>query len=110
MEINTDKKSNAVIVSTKGVLDADTAPVLEKCFKGQIAEGENKIIANFKDLDYISSAGLRVLMATAKDLKASNGELLFVNISGSVEKVFKISGFFSAFKIFDTEDEALNQI
>ncbi len=110
MEIKTVKKSNAVIISVKGFLDADTAPDLEKCFKDQIADGENKIIVNFRDLDYISSAGLRVLMASAKKLKTLKGELLFVDISGSVEKVFKLSGFYSAFKIFEIEDEALSQI
>ena len=110
MEINTVKKSNAVIISAKGNLDGDTAPEFEECFKGQIADGENTIIVNFRDLDYLSSAGLRVIMATAKNLRTLKGELLFVDISGSVEKVFRISGFYSVFKIFKTEDEALQQI
>ena len=110
MDIYTEKKGNAVVVRIKGKVDADTAPSLEECFTNQIAQNENKIIVNLEGLDYISSAGLRVVLAAAKNLKALHGELLFVGLKGSVEKVFKISGFYSAFKIFDTEETALAQL
>jgi len=110
MYIDTEKKENAVVVRIKGKVDADTATSLEECFTHQIAQNENKIIVNLEGLDYISSAGLRVVLAAAKNLKALHGELLFVGLKGSVEKVFKISGFYSAFKIFDTEETALAQL
>jgi anti-anti-sigma factor len=110
MEIATRKESGAAVVSVKGRIDAVTAPEFEKGLLALMAGGDSTLVLNFNGLEYISSAGLRSILSTAKQLKAKDGKMLFAGLQGPVKDVFKISGFGSIFKIFDTEEEALRQI
>lgn len=110
MEITTRKEGSSVVVSVKGRIDAVTAPEFEKGLLALMAGGDSTLILNFSGLEYISSAGLRSILATAKQLKAKEGKMLFASLQGPVKDVFKISGFGSIFKIYDTEEEALRQV
>jgi anti-anti-sigma factor len=107
MEIQTAKEKNTVVVSVKGKIDAVTAPEFEKALSTLIAQGENIFLFNFSGLEYISSAGLRSILATAKQLKPKGGNILFSGLKGPVKDVFKISGFGTIFKIFETREDAL---
>jgi anti-anti-sigma factor len=107
MEIQTAKEKDAVVVSVQGKIDAVTAPEFEKAVSNLIAQGENFFLFNFSGLDYISSAGLRSLLSTAKQLKPKGGNILFYGLKGPVKDVFKISGFGAIFKIFETREDAL---
>ena len=75
-----------------------------------MAGGDYTLVINLTGLEYISSAGLRSILSTAKQLKAKDGKMLFTGLQGPVKDVFKISGFGSIFKTFETEEEALRQI
>ncbi len=110
MEVTTRKEGRAVVVSVKGRIDAVTAPDFEKGLMALMADGDCIQILNFGGLEYISSAGLRSILSSAKQLKAKDGKLLFADLKGPVKDVFKISGFGSIFKIYDTEEEALREI
>lgn len=110
MEIQKRKEKNTVVVGVKGRLDAMTAPDLEKELLETIAGGEKRLLMDLSGLAYISSAGLRTLLVLAKKLKAEQGEILFTGLKGPVDEVFKISGFYSIFKIFDSPEAALSQI
>ena len=110
MEVTTRKEKSAVVLSVNGRIDATNAPELEKSLSEPIESGENTLIVNMAELDYISSAGLRVILLTAKKLKAQQGDIILVGLQGAVKEVFEISGFTTIFKIFDTEESALEQI
>jgi anti-anti-sigma factor len=110
MEIQTRKERNAVLVSVRGRIDAMTAPEFEKTLSDLISKGEINFLLNFSMLEYISSAGLRSLLATAKKLKEKEGKIWLTGLKGPVEEVFKISGFTSIFKIFDSEEIALKEM
>ncbi len=110
MEIQTRKEKGTVIVSVKGRIDAVTAPDFDKNMIDLISKGEKTFVVNLGELDYISSAGLRSILALAKKLKERDGKILLAGVRGSVEEVFKISGFSSMFKIFDSEESALREI
>ena len=110
MEITTTKKNNVLLILLKGRLDALTAPDFDKKTESLLSEGEKALILNFSELEYISSAGLRSILATAKQLKANGGRILLAELKGAVKEVFEISGFYSIFQIFDTEAEALKQM
>jgi len=107
MEIQTAKEKNAMVVFVQGKMDAVTAPEFEKAISNLIAQGENFFLFNFSGLEYISSAGLRSILAAAKQLKPKGGNILFSGLKGPVKSVFKISGFGSMFKIFETQEDAL---
>jgi anti-anti-sigma factor len=110
MEINKKREKDVLIVSVKGRIDAVTAPDFEKNLMDFIGAGEKIFLLDMKQLEYISSAGLRSILAIAKVLKTKEGKLVFAGLQGPVKDVFKISGFGSIFNIFDSEAEALTKI
>jgi anti-anti-sigma factor len=110
MEIQTRKEKSALVVSVKGRMDAVTAPEFERSLSDLISKGENTFLLDFGALEYISSAGLRSILAAAKKLKERQGKIVIAGLQGPVEEVFKISGFSSIFKIFATEETALKEI
>lgn len=109
MEISSRKEKETLIVSPQGRIDANTAAEFEKSLADWIGRGEKALLLNFQGLEYISSAGLRSILVAAKQLKAQQGEVFFTGLKGSVQEVFKISGFHTLFKIFATEEEALKR-
>jgi anti-anti-sigma factor len=109
MEIATRKQGGAAVVSVTGRIDAVTAPEFEAKLAALIAAGDTVLLLDMNGLEYISSAGLRSILSTAKKLKAKEGKVLFCGLQGPVKEVFKISGFGSLFKISETEEEALRQ-
>lgn len=102
MKIDTRKEAGATVAIVTGRLDAVTAPEVESKITGLIEGGETRLAIDFEKLDYISSAGLRVLLVTAKLLKAKQGQVRFANVRGSVKEVFDISGFGSIFQMDDS--------
>jgi anti-anti-sigma factor len=107
MELVTRKEGEAIVVSVTGRIDAVTAPDFEKQLLALMNAGDCIQVLNFGGLEYISSAGLRSILSTAKQLKAKEGKMVFADLRGPVKDVFKISGFGSIFKIYDTEAEAI---
>ncbi|MEN6623265.1 MAG: STAS domain-containing protein [Smithella sp.] len=107
MEIETTKEKNKLIISVKGKIDAVTAPAFEKELSGLIEKGENNFLLDFSGLEYISSAGLRSILSTAKQLKPKGGNVIFFGLKGPVKDVFKISGFGTIFQIYETREDAL---
>jgi anti-sigma B factor antagonist len=95
------------VVRFEGNLDTNTAPEAQDHFDGLAAGGVSKILVDFEDLDYISSAGLRVLLATAKKLRGAGGNLRLCSLNETVGEVFEISGFSTIFAVFPSEAEAL---
>lgn len=104
----TIKESNGVqIVAFTGNLDTNTAPEAENQINELLAAGADKILINFEELNYISSAGLRVLLATAKKMMASNGSLKICSLNKTVQEVFDISGFSTILSLETNETDAL---
>lgn len=110
MSLGTRKEQDIVIITITGKMDAITSPSIENKLTELVDAGERKLVFDFQGLDYISSAGLRGILATAKKLKAEKGDIVFANIRGYVAEVFKMSGFHSLFRIFDSVDAAMNDL
>jgi len=110
MEISKKKEQHVLVVSVSGRIDAVTAPDFEKKLMEYIGDGEKTLLLRMNQLEYISSAGLRSILAIAKILKSKEGKLVFAGLQGPVKDVFKISGFGSIFTIHENEEEALKQL
>jgi len=108
VEIQTRDTNDIKVVDLIGKLDTNTSPDAEKHLNGLLKEGVKKILVNLEKLDYISSAGLRVLLSTNKQLQNTSGLLRICNLNEVVKEIFDISGFSSIFNVFVTESEALN--
>jgi anti-sigma B factor antagonist len=110
MEITQENIDNIAIVSLKGRLNVTTTADLEQVFNALLAENRTKILVECRELEYISSAGLRVLLAAAKQFKKISGEIALAGLSQNVKQVFEISGFTSIFTIYTTRDEAVKSM
>ncbi len=108
MEIRTEDDATIVVMMPR--FDAYTANDAEEALKGLIAKGTKKIIVDFSKTEYVASAGLRVLLSSAKSLQNSGGQILLVSMKPYVYEVFEISGFAQIFKIFDSQKEALQSL
>jgi anti-anti-sigma factor len=107
MNITLEEVGPVSVLRFEGNLDTNTAPEAQEKFDQLADAGVGKILVDFAALDYISSAGLRVLLATAKRLSGAGGSLRICNLNDTVREVFEISGFSTIFSVFDTESEAL---
>lgn len=85
------KTAETTTICVVGRLDANTAPVLENTISKEI-EDTKKIILDMKDMPYISSAGLRVLLSTQKKMQ-KNGSLIIKNVCPEVMDIMEITGF-----------------
>ena len=109
MNITMSEVEGITIAEFEGNLDTNTAPEAEERLGELLGKGVTKILVDFTTLDYISSAGLRVLLATTKRLSGAGGSLRICCLNETVDEVFEISGFSTIFSVFGTRDEALER-
>jgi len=95
------------ILSFTGSLDTSSSPDAENTVNGLIDDGRKKLLIDFENLDYISSAGLRILLATSKRLGHEGGTLRICGLNATVREVFDISGFATILNVFSNQAEAL---
>ena len=107
MNIAVSDVGEVKILRIEGKLDTKTSPDAHATLTDLIDSGATKIVVNFEKLAYISSAGLRVLLAAAKQLKSNQGELRVCSLNDVVFEVFEISGFSTILSVARTEPEAL---
>ncbi len=107
MEIIETLENDISIFKLDGRLDSNTSPNLEKKLAGAMENGAVKMIIDFENLDYISSAGLRIILKTTKDLKRSEGSIVLCAMQDYVKEVFEIAGFDTFLSIVHSLDDAL---
>ncbi|OPY42822.1 MAG: STAS domain protein [Methanoregulaceae archaeon PtaU1.Bin222] len=98
---------SARVISPAGRIDAATAPLLENQLSGAIDGGDRKIVVDLSSVEYISSAGLRALLAAMKRLRALGGKMVLCSLHPYVKEVFDMTGFSRIFTMCNTRDEAL---
>lgn len=90
-----------------GKIDSNTSLEAQNTLSDLIKQGGKKILINFENLDYISSAGLRILLTTAKQLENMGGSLRICKPNETVSQIFTISGFDQIIKVYTNEPEAM---
>lgn len=108
MNIEEKKMGAVILLKLSGRIDAFTSEKLEEEIGSIINAGKLQFIINFGEVNYISSAGLRVFLGTHKRLNENKGEMKFVEVSDEVLKVFQLVGFDKIFEIYSSENEALS--
>ncbi|MBQ6662666.1 MAG: STAS domain-containing protein [Firmicutes bacterium] len=91
MEMKQTKEGKNLLIALEGRLDTLTAPELEKELNSAL-EGIEKLTLDFANLEYISSAGLRVLLSAQKTMN-NQGEMVIRNANETVREVFEVTGF-----------------
>ena len=107
MEILVEKILNITVLHLKGKLDASTANVFHENALDLISGGVKKLIISCKELDYISSAGLRIFYIIMKEMSSIDGEMVISEPNTNVLKVFDIVSISSDVKILYSVQEAL---
>ena len=107
MELQFEKKDGFTVAYVQGRVDTTNYNEFEKKMSDKIAETEDNIIINCKELNFISSSGLRVFLMTQKKLMGAKRKLYLTNMQPAIKEIFDISGFSQIFSICTTEEEAL---
>jgi anti-sigma B factor antagonist len=97
------------VISPVGRIDGATSPAMESEITEVIAGGERHLLIDLSKVDYMSSAGLRVLLAAMKKVKALQGDMVLCCMQPFVKEVFDLTGFSRIFSIYASEEEALRQ-
>ena len=100
MTIESKKEGTKLSIAPKGRLDTTTSPKLEELLKQEI-DGVTGLQMDFGGLEYISSAGLRVLLYASKAMRSGNGKLVIRNVCKDIRDVFVITGFADKLTIED---------
>lgn len=107
METSVEQRGNVSTVHIAGRVDGLTADTLQQVFSGEVGVGRHNLVADFREVDYTSSAGLRVLLGTVKEARSRGGDLRLAGLRPEVLNVLELSGFTGILKVFDTVEDAV---
>lgn len=105
MDISVERKDDLTIVKIIGRLDSTTSVKLENWADEHIAPSSEDLILDFSALEYISSAGLRVILTMSKTLRECSLKFSICNAQDHVKEVFEISGFDTIIPMFDSLED-----
>ena len=111
MELKTEEKNNVKIVYLEGRLDVHLSADIEKELNDIIKKNSNShLLLNLKDVEYMSSSGLRIFVSTMRILKEANRKLKLSNMNNAVRKIFEVVELMDMFDTYDSDEEALASI
>ncbi len=107
MNLDLETRGDTSIVRPVGRLDSASSPELERAVLERLEAGCQRLVFDLTGLDYVSSAGLRVILLAGKKLRAAQGKLVLAGMREAVRDVFEMSGFLTLFAVAPSLDEAL---
>jgi len=110
MEITQTQDGEVLIFAIRGKVDSQTSKTFEDRLIPPIEQGNKKILVDFSEMDYISSAGLRVLLLAARKLSDGHGKIALCALKPPIKNVFDIAGFSAVFPIFLSPTAALDEL
>lgn len=109
MIIGEDRVGDALVMTIQGRLNAETADQLQTRLSATLDRGETALIVELSNLDYISSAGMRVLLVAAKRL-ADDGHFAVCGLNKNIADIFRISGFDTIIDVYADVAEAVAKL
>lgn len=110
MQAMFSEMGGALVVVPRGHLDTSTAPEVENEVTARIEAGTSRIVFDLQRTEYVSSAGLRVILKAAKQAKNGGGALAICQANEHILEVLELSGFLSAINHLTTLEEALEAV
>jgi anti-anti-sigma factor len=110
MKIDRLDKDGVTCVAIEGRLDADSAPQAEPLVKAILAEKKTGLLFDLSRMEYISSAGLRIILMAVKDLRNRKGKVVLCGLTPYVREIFDVSNFSSIIPITDTVEAGLQHL
>jgi anti-anti-sigma factor len=109
MQIGEAREGGVAVVAPVGRIDTTTVSSLEERLTPLLAAAQPRLVVDFSGVEYISSAGLRVLLVAARRVQSARGRLALCGMEGAVRQVFQLAGFLPLFTIRDTRDAAVSE-
>ncbi len=110
LEVKVNEVVDVIVIKLAGNLDTNTAPEAETTINGWLEKDSKKMVVDLEEAKYVSSAGLRVFLATAKKMTAAGGAVIFCSPNEVVQEILDISGFSTILNIKSNQEIALNEI
>ena len=110
MEINHKEENGIIFLAFKGRLDGSSAVEAEETINTIFKGENNRLLFDFEFLEYLSSAGLRVVLGAAKEMKRRDGKFVLCALNAYVKEVFEVSGFGAIISITDSVESGINEI
>jgi anti-sigma B factor antagonist len=107
MEIEKESFKRVDLLKVTGRIDSSNASELEDAFKGLADDGRYRLVVDLSGIDYMSSAGLRALVASLRENKKHHGDLRISNPSPRMDEVLKLAGLDSVFSIYEDSTAAV---
>jgi anti-sigma B factor antagonist len=107
-QVNTKQYKHVDLVQVSGRIDSSTAPLLEQALKKLMQDGHYHIVVDLGETEFMSSAGLRALIAALKETRRFNrGDVRLTNMPAKINKAFELAGFLELFKVYDNSVDAV---
>lgn len=107
MILDQQLRDGTAVIRVTGQLDSATSPELERVVLECVDGDCQRLVFDLADMDYVSSAGLRVILLAGKKLRTRHGELVLAGLRDAVRDVFEMSGFLTLFVVAGNVEEAL---
>lgn len=107
MNVTKDTKNDKKIIRLDGRLDATSVPQVEEFLNVEINGKSLIVVIDFSKVDYLSSAGMRLLLSCSKRMRGKNGELRIHSIQDDVKEIIQMAGFEKVLSIYPDEQRAL---
>jgi len=106
MEIRVTEHVDFITLNLKGRLDIASSATLKDDILRHVARGQNRIILNLAQVDFINSSGLGTLVSILKEVRLAKGRLVLSNLASYVQEIFEITQLSNIFEIFASEADA----
>lgn len=107
MKYSVEKKDDVVVFAPEGELDVSNIPELKKVFNEIFQDGHPKVVIDLDRVTYMDSSALGVLVNSLKELRKRNGTLKIANLTGNVERIFKLTRLIKFFETYPSTEEAI---
>lgn len=107
MDLKEEQTGGVTVLQVKGRIDSTTAPTFGERLTAMLGAAKARVVVDFSQLEYISSAGFRVLLLAAKRAEQNMSKLVLCGVSGKVRQLFDLGGFLDLFAIAGTRDEGI---
>ncbi len=110
MDIEQQRQADVLVIAPSGRIDSNSSDPLQVAVIGALEGGTRRLVIDFARVDYISSAGLRVMLVAAKRLGGGQGTLVLCGLQEPVRQVFDLAGFLPLFIVEGTRQAALGRL
>lgn len=107
MDVREEQIGGVTVVQVRGRLDSATSPMLGERLTAMLGAAKARVMVDFNQIEYISSAGFRVLLQAAKRADQNAAKLVLCGVSGKVRQLFDLGGFLDLFTIVGSRDEGI---